>query len=147
MNFKISRLHSLLTVTFILQIRCLELHLTKKIMKIKEIFPLLIVGKKKVVMKFVSIYFLADFTISGASNCAWVNFFLITTITSAKVKRKISPRIFFFVIMGNQQAAVQRERNKSGSQDLIPGSPIRGESSLLRSLETVQNRQHLFFAI
>lgn len=102
MNFKLSRLHSLLTVTFILQIRCLELHLTKKIMKIKEIFPLLIVGKKKVVMKFVSIYFFADFTISGASNCAWVNFFLITTIvTSAKVKRKISPtRIFFFRYYG-----------------------------------------------
>lgn len=49
--------------------------------------------------------------------------------------------------MGNQQAAVQRERNKSGSQDLIPGSPIRGESSLLRSLENVQNRQHNFFLL
>ena len=28
--------------------------------------------------------------------------------------------------MGNQQGAMPRERHKSGSQDLIPGSPIRG---------------------
>ena len=28
--------------------------------------------------------------------------------------------------MGNQQSAVARDRHKSGSQDLIPGSPIRG---------------------
>ena len=29
--------------------------------------------------------------------------------------------------MGNQQGAMPRERHKSGSQDLIAGSPIRGE--------------------
>ena len=29
--------------------------------------------------------------------------------------------------MGNQQGAMPRERHKSGSQDLIPGSPIRGK--------------------
>lgn len=29
--------------------------------------------------------------------------------------------------MGNQQSAVPRERNKSGSQDLLPGSPHRGK--------------------
>lgn len=34
--------------------------------------------------------------------------------------------------MGNQQSAVPRERNKSGSQDLIPGSPIRGKIDQLR---------------
>lgn len=29
--------------------------------------------------------------------------------------------------MGNQQGVPPRERHKSGSQDLLPGSPLRGK--------------------
>lgn len=46
--------------------------------------------------------------------------------------------------MGNQQSAVPRERHKSGSQDLIPGSPMRGNLRKISKsfLETFKTQFH-----
>lgn len=35
--------------------------------------------------------------------------------------------------MGNQQTTIPRERHKSGSQDLLPGSPLRGSSAVVKT--------------